>query len=90
VVARHPVFYFAYAPGQIVKQSNEDTAKLVVRFADFSEHTIERGDMYRLDKWKLQYDIESIKNIETSWVGHQHCLAYNPISKAAEPGMLKK
>jgi hypothetical protein len=86
VVARHPVFYFAYAPGQVVRQSNEDSSKLIIRFADFTEHSIERGEMHKIDKWKFQYDIDSIKNIESKWVGNAQCLAYNFDTKSAEPG----
>ena len=86
MIALHPNFEFAYAPAEIVRDPN-DGVRYIVRFYDFSESTVEKQNIYKLDLFRFQYDVDSIVNIEKSWVG-ETVLAFNNRTKLYEWGIL--
>lgn len=99
MLARHPTFWFAYVPGEIVRAVDGDSSAsensstgMIVRLADLSEHNIKPEDLYALNDRKLQYDIEYIKGVELKWTKEPHttCLAYNFDTRQAEPAVILK
>jgi len=86
VIARHPTFRFAYAPGEIIA---EKKSKLIIRFYDYWQAYIERIDVYKLHLCKFEHDVKSILNYEKKWLGF-NILAYNNRSKLFEKGKLVK
>ena len=91
VVARHPLFNFAYTPAEVARANfGNDPCKVVVRLSDLTEYEISSTDMFALDKTKFQYDMNSIRNLEERWLGAQNCLAYNFMTKQVEPAIITK
>lgn len=84
VVALHPQYSFSYAPGQVVKVSN-DLTRMVIRFYDFVEDIVFREDVYKLDRLKFQMDVNAIIELEKRWVG-QTVVARNNYTSVYELG----
>lgn len=85
VVAQHPKFTFAYAPGEVCRLPS-DTSKLIIRFYDFSECLVSKEGIYRLNpRAKFENDVANIIQIENYWVG-RNVLAYNSNTQGYEWG----
>lgn len=85
VVAQHPKFTFAYAPGEICRLPS-DTSKLIVRFYDFAECLVSKDGIYKLaPREKFERDVAAIIHIENYWVG-RNVMAFNTHNRAYEWG----
>lgn len=85
VVAQHPKFSFAYAPGEVCRLPS-DTSKLIVRFYDFAECLVAKEGIYRLvPRAKFEADCTDIIQIENYWVG-KNVLAFNSTNREYEWG----
>jgi len=85
VIAQHPKFSFAYAPGEICRLPS-DTSKLIIRFYDFSECLVNKNDTYKLaPREKFEHDVASIIQLENYWIG-RNVLAFNTNTQAYEWG----
>lgn len=85
VVAQHPKFSFAFAPGEICRLPN-DTSKLIVRFYDFAECLVDKSNVYRVaSRTKFEHDVADIIRIENFWVG-RNVFAFNTNTRAYEWG----
>ena len=85
MVALHPEFEFSYAPGQIVKVSN-DLSQVIIRFYDFVESIVKLNEVFKLHRLKYQVDIENIVNLEKKLIG-KTVVARNDYSNVYELGM---
>ncbi|RNA18473.1 von Willebrand factor A domain-containing 3B-like [Brachionus plicatilis] len=88
VLAEHPKFRFAYAPGEI-RRLDQRQHKYIVRFYDFSECLIEKHNLYKISREKFEYDIDSIIRLEKCWIGHE-VLSYNHYTTKYEWGMITR
>lgn len=89
VVAQHPKYTFAYAPGEVCRLPS-DTSKLIVRFYDFAECLVSKDGIYRLEpRAKFESDVAKIIQTENYWVG-RNVLAFNVNNRAYEWGSFSK
>lgn len=89
VVAQHPKFSFAYAPGEVCRLPS-DTSKLIVRFYDFAECLVAKEGVYRfVPRAKFEADCADIIQIENYWVG-KNVLAFNSTNREYEWGKRNK
>lgn len=87
VIALHPEYEYSYAPGHVIRIS-DDGNKIHVRFYDFVESVVLRQEAYKTAKVKLQADIDEIIKLEERWVG-ETVVARNTFSNLYELGRIK-
>ncbi|XP_046557678.1 uncharacterized protein LOC124266886 isoform X3 [Haliotis rubra] len=69
VLARHPIYYWSYAPGRVVETLGQH---LTVRFYDNNQKNINRWDVYAArDREKHDKDVAEIRQREKDWEGLQ-------------------
>lgn len=68
VLAMHPHHENCYAPGQVIKVSN-DLDRYLVRFYDFVESVVHVDDCHHFHKIKFQNDINHIISLEKKFIG---------------------
>lgn len=64
VVARHPLYRFGHAPGELIKMPSKVDPNVVIRFFDLYEGVVTPTDVYVVSHWKLHSDINTIRSIE--------------------------
>ncbi len=68
VIAKHPKYKFAYAPGEVISYHN-NPRKLMIRYYDYSEGFPDKQDVYSIRKSKFERDINYILALELKWIG---------------------
>ena len=82
----HPEYDYSYAPGQVLKVGN-DMSNLLIKFYDYVEKVVPREEVFKLDKFKFQLDVNEIIRLERKWVG-KTVVARNNLTHLYELGKI--
>ena len=85
VVALHPNYTYSYAPGRIIKSSN-DNENFLIKFFDNTEDLVHKNEVFKLDVLRFKKGMNTINYYETSWKGLK-VIARNSETNTFETGL---
>jgi hypothetical protein len=87
VIALHSAYSFSYAPGLIIRISNDLT--LLIRFYDGVECIVNKEEVYKIPLFKFEYDVEQIIQFEKRWIG-ETVVARHSFNNVYELGKIRE
>lgn len=87
VIALHSAYSFSYAPGLIIRISNDLT--LLIRFYDGVESIVNKEEVYKIPLFKFEFDVEQIVQYEKRWIG-ETVVARHSFNHVYELGKIKE